>query len=144
MEGLRSIEAMNRFLGEGQWTVVIITLAIIFVLFSVQHAGTSKIGKAFGPCMLLWLLFLGETCYVMLLEHPAVLKAFNPVYALKVLFSPYNKSGFMILGSIFLATTGAEALYSDMGHVGRENIYISAGPLSRYALCSAILDRAHG
>ena len=125
VEGLRSIEAMNRFLGEGQWTVVIITLAIIFVLFSVQHAGTSKIGKAFGPCMLLWFLFLGVTGFVMLLEHPAVLKAFNPVYALKVLFSPYNKSGFMILGSIFLATTGAEALYSDMGHVGRENIYIS-------------------
>ena len=125
VEGLRSIDAMNRFLGEGQWKVVFITLAIIFLLFSVQHAGTSKIGKAFGPCMLLWFSFLGITGLVMLLYHPAVLKAFNPVYAVQVLLSPYNKAGFMILGSVFLATTGAEALYSDMGHVGRENIYFS-------------------
>jgi len=125
VEGLRSIEVMNRFLGEGQWKVVVITLAIIFVLFSVQHAGTSKIGKAFGPCMLLWFSFLGVTGVIMVLQHPAVLKAFNPVYAVQVLLSPYNKAGLMILGSVFLATTGAEALYSDMGHVGRENIYIS-------------------
>lgn len=54
-----------------------------------------------------------------------LLKAFNPMYAVEVLLSPYNKAGFMILGSVFLATTGAEALYSDMGHVGRENIYTS-------------------
>jgi len=125
VEGLRSIEVMNRFLGTGQWKVVVITLTIICILFSVQHAGTSKIGKAFGPCMLLWFSFLGITGAIMVLQHPAVLKAFNPVYAIQVLLSPYNKAGFMILGSVFLATTGAEALYSDMGHVGRENIYFS-------------------
>ncbi len=125
VEGLRSIEVMNRFLGQGQWKVVIITLLIIFILFSVQHAGTSKIGKAFGPCMLLWFTFLGITGAWMILQHPAVLKAFNPLYAIEVLFSPHNKAGLMILGSVFLATTGAEALYSDMGHVGRENIYRS-------------------
>ena len=125
VEGLRSIEVMNRFLGQGQWKVVIITLLIIFILFSVQHAGTSKIGKAFGPCMLLWFTFLGVTGAWMIVQHPAVLKAFNPLYAIEVLFSPYNKAGLMILGSVFLATTGAEALYSDMGHVGRENIYRS-------------------
>lgn len=125
VEGLRSIEAMNRFLGEGQWNVVIITLLIIGALFSVQHAGTSKIGKAFGPAMLLWFSFLGVTGAVMMLQCPVVLKAFNPVYAIEVLLSPYNKAGLMILGSVFLATTGAEALYSDMGHVGRENIYFS-------------------
>ena len=125
VEGLRSIEVMNRFLGEGQWKVVVITLLIIFALFSVQHAGTSKIGKAFGPCMLLWFSFLGITGILMVLQYPAVLKAFNPVYAVQVLLSPNNKAGFMILGSVFLATTGAEALYSDMGHVGRENVYFS-------------------
>ena len=125
VEGLRSIEIMNSFLGEGQTKVVIITLAIIFALFSVQRAGTSKIGKAFGPCMLLWFSFLGVTGIMMLIANPVVLKAFNPIYAIQVLFSPYNKAGLMILGSVFLATTGAEALYSDMGHVGRENIYIS-------------------
>ena len=125
VEGLRSIEIMNRFLGEGQWKVVLITLLIICVLFAVQHAGTSKIGKTFGPAMLLWFSFLGISGLVMLLQHPAVLKAFNPVYAIEVLFSSYNKAGLMILGSVFLATTGAEALYSDMGHVGRENVYFS-------------------
>ena len=125
VEGLRSIESMNRFLGSGQWKVVAITLLIITVLFSVQHAGTSRIGKAFGPVMLLWFSFLGVTGLVHVLELPVVLKAFNPIYAVQILLSPYNKLGFMILGSVFLATTGAEALYSDMGHVGRENVYFS-------------------
>lgn len=125
VEGLRSIESMNRFLGSGQLKVVIITLAIITTLFSVQHAGTSKIGKAFGPAMLLWFSFLGLTGAAHVFSAPAVLKAFNPYYAIWLLFSPANKLGFMILGSVFLATTGAEALYSDMGHVGKENIYFS-------------------
>ena len=125
VEGLRSIESMNRFLGQGQWKVVIITLLIITGLFSVQHAGTSKIGKAFGPVMFLWFSFLGLTGAMHITSLPGVLRAFNPVYALQVLFSPNNKLGFMILGSVFLATTGAEALYSDMGHVGKENVYFS-------------------
>ena len=125
VEGLRSIEVMNRFLGEGQGKVVIITLIIICVLFSVQHSGTRKIGKAFGPCMLIWFSFLGLAGMMLIMQHPAVLKAFNPAYAVQVLLSPHNKARLMILGSVFLATTGAEALYSDMGHVGRENIYIS-------------------
>ena len=125
VEGLRSIPSMDRFLGAGQWKVVLITLAIITVLFSVQHEGTSRIGKAFGPVMLLWFSFLGLTGLLHILRLPAVLRAFNPVYAVQVLLSKNNKLGFMILGSVFLATTGAEALYSDMGHVGRENIYFS-------------------
>lgn len=125
VEGLRSIESVNRFLGSGQWKVVVITLTIITVLFAVQHAGTRTIGKAFGPVMLLWFSFLGVTGMARIFSLPAVLKAFNPIYAVQVLLSPNNKLGFMILGSVFLATTGAEALYSDMGHVGRENIYRS-------------------
>lgn len=125
VEGLRSIPSMDRFLGGGQWKVVLITLAIITLLFSVQHEGTSRIGKAFGPVMLLWFGFLGITGVLHILQLPLVLKAFNPVYAIRVLLSKNNKLGFMILGSVFLATTGAEALYSDMGHVGKENIYYS-------------------
>ena len=109
VEGLRSIESMNRFLGPGQWKVVIITLLIITGLFSVQHAGTSKIGKAFGPVMFLWFSFLGLTGAMHIISLPGVLRAFNPVYARQVLFSPNNKLGFMILGSVFPATTGAEA-----------------------------------
>ena len=125
VEGLRSIPAMNRFLGSGQARVVLITLVIISTLFAVQWAGTSKIGKAFGPVMLVWFLFLGIMGLLHVFDRPGVLRAFNPVYAARILVSPYNKAGFMILGSVFLATTGAEALYSDMGHVGRGNIYAS-------------------
>ena len=125
VEGLRSIPAMNRFLGSGQARVVLITLVIISTLFAVQWAGTSRIGKAFGPVMLAWFSFLGIMGLLHVFDHPGVLRAFNPVYAARILVSPYNKAGFMILGSVFLATTGAEALYSDMGHVGRGNIYAS-------------------
>lgn len=125
VEGLRSIPAMNRFLGSGQARVVLITLVIISTLFAVQWAGTSKIGKAFGPVMLVWFSFLGIMGLLHVFDRPGVLRAFNPVYAARILVSPYNKAGFMILGSVFLATTGAEALYSDMGHVGRGNIYAS-------------------
>lgn len=125
VEGLRSIEQMNAFMGTTQTKVVIITLIIITVLFFVQRAGTSRIGKAFGPIMLLWFLFLGINGIIKIVSLPIVLTAFNPIYAIQVLISPNNKLGFMILGSVFLATTGAEALYSDMGHVGRINVYAS-------------------
>lgn len=125
VEGLRSIAMMERLLGGRQTGVIIITLCIITSLFAVQHAGTSRIGKAFGPVMLVWFLFLGATGAMNIFSMPQVLRAFNPAHAVEFLVSPYNKLGFMILGSVFLAATGAEALYSDMGHVGRESIYIS-------------------
>ena len=125
VEGLRSIDVMDNFLGKGQTVVVIMTLTIISLLFAFQHNGTKKIGSAFGPVMLIWFLFLFASGLSCMVKVPAVLKAFNPIYAIKVLVSPYNKAGFMILGSVFLATTGAEALYSDMGHVGRDNVYIT-------------------
>ena len=125
VEGLRSIPMVDKLLGAGQGQVILITLLIISGLFSIQHAGTSKIGKAFGPVMLIWFSFLGVTGLLHIFENPVVLSAFNPVHAVRILFSPANKRGFMILGSVFLAATGAEALYSDMGHVGREHIYRS-------------------
>ena len=125
VEGLRSIPMVDMLLGAGQSKVILITLLIITGLFSIQHSGTSRIGKAFGPVMLLWFSFLGITGVLHIFEFPAVLAAFNPLRAIRVLYSPVNKRGFMILGSVFLAATGAEALYSDMGHVGREHIYRS-------------------
>ncbi len=125
IDGLKSIESVNRVLGSNQWYVVGIVLVILAVLFGVQRAGTSKIGTAFGPVMLVWFLFLGITGIVNLTQDLSILQAVNPVYAIRVLTSPNNKVGFMILGSVFLSTTGAEALYSDMGHVGRGNIYAS-------------------
>lgn len=122
VEGLRSIELMNRFLGEGQTVVLIITITIVCALFLIQRNGTSAIGKLFGPVMLVWFTFLGVTGIWLALGDLSILRALNPIYAIKVLVSPGNKAGLMILGSVFLCTTGAEALYTDMGHVGRGNI----------------------
>ena len=125
VEGLRSIEVVDEFLGSGQHLVVLITLVIISILFMIQRSGTSSIGRMFGPAMMVWFLFLGITGFWLTLDDLSILRAFNPVYAAQVLLSPNNKAGFMILGSVFLCTTGAEALYTDMGHVGRSNIYFS-------------------
>lgn len=123
VEGLRTIPQMHALIGDNQTNVVIITLVIVCILFAVQRAGTSKIGRAFGPVMTFWFLFLGGVGLVSMLFAPQVLLAINPVYGIRFLFSPHNHAGIMILGSCFLATTGAEALYSDMSHVGKGNIY---------------------
>ena len=125
VEGLRSISIMDRLLGSGQVVVIVITLTIISALFLIQKNGTSHIGRLFGPIMMIWFLFLGITGTMLFAGDLSILRAFNPVYAVKVLFSPGNKAGLMILGSVFLCTTGAEALYTDMGHVGKKNIMIS-------------------
>ncbi|WP_270575328.1 KUP/HAK/KT family potassium transporter [Candidatus Collinsella stercoripullorum] len=123
VEGLRTIPELHAVIGDNQVKVVIITLVIVCLLFAVQRAGTSKIGRAFGPVMTFWFLFLGVTGFMHVVENPVVLVAFNPLRGIAFLLSPNNHAGIMILGSCFLATTGAEALYSDMGHVGRGNIY---------------------
>ena len=123
IEGLRTIPVMHGLLGDDQGNVVAITLAIIIVLFLVQRIGTSKIGRAFGPIMTIWFLFLGITGLIFVAQNPVVLRCLNPLRGIMFLVSPNNHAGIMILGSCFLATTGAEALYSDMGHVGRGNIY---------------------
>ena len=123
IEGLRTIPEVHAIMGDNQTNVVIITLIIVCLLFLVQRAGTSKIGRAFGPVMTCWFLFLGVSGLLHVLGNPVVIKAFNPIRGIMFLFSPNNHAGIMILGSCFLATTGAEALYSDMGHVGRGNIY---------------------
>lgn len=106
-----------------QLIVLIIVTIILLVVFIIQKFGTERIGRSFGPIMLIWFSFIGIAGLLNLLNDPNVLLAISPVYALKVLFSPVNKVGIFILGSVFLATTGAEALYSDMGQVGKHNIY---------------------
>lgn len=125
IEGLRSIPVFNSLIGSGQTRIIVITIIIISLVFLVQRAGTSLIGKSFGPIMVIWFLFLAVAGLFNIVNDINVLRAFNPLRGISILFSPYNKVGIMILGSVFLATTGAEALYSDMGHVGRVNIYAS-------------------
>lgn len=127
IEGLRTIELGQTLIGSDQGKVVFITIAIICGLFLAQRAGTSNIGRAFGPVMTLWFTFLGAAGIynVLATGNLGILRALNPVYGVMFLLSPTNHAGPMILGSVFLATTGAEALYSDMGHVGKANIYAS-------------------
>jgi KUP system potassium uptake protein len=125
IEGLRGIPVFFERFGNDQNIIVIITLAIILILFSVQRFGTDAVGKAFGPIMFLWFTFLGIMGLINFSQDWTVLRALNPYYAVKLLVSPENKLGLFVLGNIFLATTGAEALYSDLGHVGKYNIRAS-------------------
>ena len=126
IEGLRTIPAAHAIIGDNQHIVVMITIAILCTLFALQKAGTSTIGKAFGPVMTLWFLFLGAMGVMNILADISVVRALNPVRGIMFLFDgKLNAAGLMVLGSVFLCTTGAEALYSDMGHVGKDNIYAS-------------------
>ena len=125
IEGLRGIPQFFDRFGNNQNVIVIITLVIIFVLFMVQRFGTDIVGKAFGPIMFAWFTFLGVMGLLNFSQDWTVIRALNPYYAIQLLFSADNKLGLFILGNIFLATTGAEALYSDLGHVGKRNIRLS-------------------
>lgn len=125
IEGLKNMKFGNDIPVPNQNSVLIITIIILLFLFSIQRMGTSIIGKTFGPIMLIWFTFLGLTGAMNLSHDLSLLEALNPVLAVKILFSPANKVGVLILGAVFLATTGAEALYSDVGHVGKGNIMAS-------------------
>jgi KUP system potassium uptake protein len=103
--------------------VVLIVLLIFAVLFFIQQFGTNLVGSSFGPIMVLWFLMLGILGFSKLILNPVILKAVNPVYAFQFLNT--YPGGFILLGAVFLATTGAEALYADLGHCGRLNIQVS-------------------
>lgn len=125
IEGLRDIPAFFERFGTNQQIIIYITTAIIVTLFLIQRFGTSSIGKIFGPVMFLWFTFIAVMGLYHLMGNFSVIRALNPYYAIQLLFSSHNKVGIFILGSVFLATTGAEALYSDLGHVGKSNIRIT-------------------
>jgi len=103
--------------------VVPIVIIIITALFIFQQFGTKVVGVAFGPMMMIWFAMLGIVGTVQLFAHPKILLALNPYYAYDLLTN--YPQGFWLLGAVFLCTTGAEALYSDLGHCGRTNIRIS-------------------
>ncbi|MDE0854532.1 MAG: potassium transporter Kup [Nevskia sp.] len=110
--------------------VIPITLVLLIALFALQPRGTGGIGAIFGPVLILWFLAIAALGVVGILRHPEVLKALNPWYALDY-FLRHGFAAFAVLGSVFLAVTGGEALYADMGHFGR-------GPI-RYAWFSLVL-----
>jgi KUP system potassium uptake protein len=102
-----------------------IVIAILFVLFSIQQFGAKIVTRFFSPIMLVWFLMLGVLGILQIVGNAEVLNAINPKYAYDLLTSDAKGEGFIILGAVFLCTTGAESLYSDMGHCGRRNIRIS-------------------
>lgn len=116
-----AIEGVNSYLPSVP--VLPVTIAILLGLFLVQSYGTSSLGKMFGSVMLLWFLLLGFLGSMSISYYPWIVKAFNPWYAIRFLMDV--PSAFVILGAVFLATTGADALYSDLGHCGMKNIRIS-------------------
>ncbi len=120
IEGLKQIPAFHDI---PQTTIVYIVLGILAMLFFMQQFGTASIGKLFGPLMLIWFLMLAFLGILHISDDMTVFKAFSPHYGIELLRN-YPK-GFWILGAVFLCTTGAEALYSDLGHCGRSNIRYS-------------------
>ncbi|MDE7024710.1 MAG: KUP/HAK/KT family potassium transporter, partial [Paramuribaculum sp.] len=103
--------------------VIPIVITILTIVFLLQRAGTGSIGKFFGPYMLAWFLMLAIMGVTSIPNHISILKAFNPWYAINLLI--HYPGWFLVLGAVFLCTTGAEALYSDLGHCGRKNISAS-------------------
>jgi len=116
-----AVEGINNV--DPTFPVIPVIVGIIILLFSIQQFGTSAIGKAFGPVMVIWFGFLGYLGITNIAKNPDVLNAFNPYYAYNLIVNV--KGGFWVLGAVFLCTTGAEALYSDLGHCGKKNIRIS-------------------
>ena len=115
IEGLNGIEPST--------PIVPVSILIVTILFFIQQFGTNAIGKSFGPIMLVWFTMLGVLGIVNIPQYLPIFKAFNPYYAVRLLIS--CPDWFLILGAVFLCTTGAEALYSDLGHCGVRNIRIS-------------------
>ena len=121
VEGLKQLPQLG--IEDGSNTVVIIVLSILTLFFFMQQFGTASIGKLFGPIMMIWFTMLLILGVVHVFDDLAIFKALSPYYAIH--FLQTYKEGFWLLGAVFLCTTGAEALYSDLGHCGRSNIRMS-------------------
>ncbi|MFE5046265.1 potassium transporter Kup [Streptomyces sp. NPDC056637] len=115
VEGLKVVEPSL------EEAVVPITAVIIVILFLVQRRGTAAVGRVFGPVMIAWFVAIGACGVVGITDHPDILKALSPTYALGFLFGHWG-TAFFALAAIVLSVTGAEALYADMGHFGRRAI----------------------
>lgn len=120
IEGLKQVPALSQIT---QNTIIVIVIGILTALFFIQQFGTAFIGRFFGPVMTVWFVMLATLGIVHFADDFHVFKAFNPYYGIKLLIT--YPHGFYILGGVFLCTTGAEALYSDLGHCGKWNIRYS-------------------
>lgn len=118
VEGIRFVPGYDN---TGQWLLIIIASIIAICLFSFQKRGTEKVAWAFGPFMVLWFISLTVSGIISIIYYPYVLKAINPYYGIKFLLDN-GFAGFFVLSEVILCATGGEALYADMGHLGREPI----------------------
>ncbi len=123
IEGLNLVPSLSQYFVPGNDLILGIVISIILLLFIFQQFGTNVVGKAFGPVMLVWFVMLGLVGTIQVAQYPQIFKALNPIYAWDLLTQ--HPHGFWLLGAVFLCTTGAEALYSDLGHCGRKNIQAS-------------------
>ncbi len=123
IEGLSGVKGMEHLIVPGNHLVMGLVLTIIILLFIFQRFGAKVVGWSFGPIMLLWFMMMGTYGLNQILHYPQIFKALSPVYGFKLL--TLHPKGFWLLGAVFLCTTGAEALYSDLGHCGRRNIQVS-------------------
>ncbi len=121
---LSAVEGLEVVTPTAKPYVVPISLLVLFALFAVQRRGTSDIGKLFGPIMVLWFLLIGGIGLVQIAQHPDVLLSLSPVYAARFV-SGHVGLAFITLGAVFLCLTGAEALYADMGHFGKQPIRLA-------------------
>ncbi|WP_158991909.1 KUP/HAK/KT family potassium transporter [Mucilaginibacter sp. L196] len=123
IEGLSNVPSLAASFVPGSKLIIGIVIGIILLLFFFQQFGTKVVGSAFGPVMLMWFLMIGVLGTLQILHSPSIFKALSPYYGAKLLFN--HPGGLALLGAVFLCTTGAEALYSDLGHCGRKNIQYS-------------------
>jgi len=121
---LSAVEGIKLVAPSFEQYVLPVTMGILLALFVVQQHGTQAISAAFGPITALWFITMAVTGTVELMKDPGVLAAFNPVYGLSFLFS-HGLMAFFVMGAVFLAVTGAEALYADLGHFGRKPISLA-------------------
>jgi KUP system potassium uptake protein len=121
---LSAVEGMEILNPEFERAVLPVTLGVIVVLFAIQRRGTERVGRLFGPIMILWFVVLAVLGAMEIVRAPQVLAAVNPWYALQ-LFGAHPGLALVILGAVFLVVTGAEALYADMGHFGRKPVAIA-------------------
>jgi len=123
IEGLSNVPALAASFVPGSKLILGIVIGIMLLLFFFQQFGTKVVGSAFGPVMLLWFMMIGTLGMLQIVHSPTIFKALNPYYGFELLTE--HPKGFWLLGAVFLCTTGAEALYSDLGHCGRKNIQVS-------------------
>lgn len=116
-----AIEGLDLVMPIETQTIIMIVIIILTILFSFQRFGTDIIGKIFGPVMVIWFLMLFTLGLNNVLQYPEIIKAVNPYYGIHLLLT--SPKSVYILGAVFLCTTGAEALYSDLGHCGKRNIH---------------------